>query len=190
MKKVALLAVLFSLITFSAKAQWFDFSNNNSVSIGFNAGAVGYHLGNKGLNTDYLGVGFGASVTLQGAYIDFIYQSPEHRYSSLVGVDDWNDHTALSINVGYQIPVLHWLYVTPMIGYSNETTGLTLANQITAEHSEIVHKYERDHIYNHFNYGIGLTVKPLEWLGIGGVATSHALYGNISLYLTEGLVKK
>lgn len=190
MKKVALLTVLLSLMTFSAKAQWFDFSNNNSVSIGFNVGAVGYQLNGKGLNTDLAGLGFGASVTLQGLYIDFIYQSPEHRYSNLVNVPDWEDHTALTINVGYQIPMLPWLYITPMVGYSNETTGLTLADQITAEHSDIVHKYVRETLTPHFNYGVGLTGRPTEWLGIGGVATSHAIYGNISLYLTEGHLKK
>ena len=45
MKKVALLAVVLSLITMNAKAQWFDFSENSEdLTIGVNIGAVGYHF--------------------------------------------------------------------------------------------------------------------------------------------------
>ena len=168
------------MMTISAKAQWFDFSNNQRASIGLNVGAVGYTLSSQGLYTDLAGLGFGASLSISGMYLDFIYQWPEHKYSNQVGVPDWYDHTALTINVGYQIPVLSWLYLTPLVGYSNETTGITRANQITAENSSIVHKYERQAIYNHFNYGVGLMVRPFKSIEIGAVATSHAIYGNIS----------
>ena len=64
MKKVAVFLVLFSTLTLSAKAQWFDFSNNQSFSIGLNLGAVGYKLDQQGLNTDLMDFGIGASVTL------------------------------------------------------------------------------------------------------------------------------
>ena len=48
MKKVVLIAVLFSMVTLSAKAQWFDFSQNAyDASVGVNLGMAGYHLGNK-----------------------------------------------------------------------------------------------------------------------------------------------
>jgi hypothetical protein len=181
MKKVALFVVLFSMMTISAKAQWFDFSNNLSASVGLNLGAVGYKLDQQGLNTDLMDFGIGASVTLGGVYLDFIYQNPEHRYSEQVGVADWHDHTALTINAGYQIPILSWLYITPLVGYSNETTGITYANHISAQHNSIVHKYKRETIDSHFNYGVGLTIKPIRWVSFGAVATSHAIYGNISI---------
>lgn len=181
MKKVAFFAVLFSMMTISAKAQWFDFSNNQSASIGLNLGAVGYKLDQQGLNTDLMNFGIGASVTLGGVYLDFIYQSPEHRFSEQVGVPDWHDHTALTINAGYQVPILSWLYLTPLVGYSNETTGITYANHISAQNNSIIHKYKRETIDNHFNYGVGLTIKPIKWVSVGAVATSHAIYGNISI---------
>ena len=45
MKKEALFAVLFSMMTINAKAQWFDFSQNTmDASIGVNIGMVGYHF--------------------------------------------------------------------------------------------------------------------------------------------------
>ena len=114
--------------------------------------------------------------------MDFIYQNPAHRYAKVeAGQSDWNDHTALTINAGYQIPVLHWLYFTPLVGYSNETTGITKAYEVTAEDSKIVHKYERENIYHHFNYGVGLMLRPFRWVEIGAIATSHAIYGNVSV---------
>ncbi len=180
-KRSIILVALLALMTFSAKAQWFDFSNNQSASIGLNLGAVGYKIDQQGLNTDLMNFGIGASITLGGVYFDFIYQSPEHRFSDQVGVPDWHDHTALTINAGYQIPVLSWLYLTPLVGYSNETTGITYANHISAQNSSIIHKYKRETIDNHFNYGVGLTIKPIKWVSVGAVATSHAIYGNISI---------
>ena len=180
-KKSIILVALLAVMTFSAKAQWFDFSNNLRASVGINVGMVGYNYNFQSLDTELANLGVGASFSIAGAYIDFIYQNPEHRYSSAVGVSDWHDHTALTINAGYQIPVLSWLFVTPLVGYSNETTGITRANNITAEHSKIVHRYDRQTISHHFNYGVGLMVRPIRWIEIGAVATTHAIYGNISI---------
>ena len=180
MKRFFLLVAMIMSLTLGAKAQWFDFSKNERMSIGLNVGVVGYRLDNQGLNTDYSDIGIGVSFSLMGVYADFIYQKPEHRYSSEVGVPDWNDHTALAINVGYQLPVLPWLFVTPLVGYSNETTGKTRANSITAENSSIVHRYDVEHRYHHFNYGVGIMVRPFPVVEIGAVATTHAIYGNIS----------
>lgn len=184
-KKSFILLALLALMTFSAKAQWFDFTNNVRASIGLNLGCVGYRFYPQGmkLDTELADFGIGACLSIGGVYLDFIYQNPEHRYSNEVGVPDWNDHTALTINAGYQVPVLPWLFVTPIVGYSNETTGITRANNIHAEDSNIVHKYEREHIYHHFNYGAGLMLRPLQWVEIGAVATTHAVYGNISFSL-------
>lgn len=183
MKKIALFVVLFAMMAGSVKAQWFDFSNNIRASIGLNLGCVGYQFHPQGarLDKEYAGFGVGACLSVGGVYLDFIYQNPEHRYAKVEpNQSDWNDHTALTINAGYQIPVLSWLFVTPLVGYSNETTGLTKAYDVTAEDNSIVHKYVREHIYHHFNYGLGLTLRPLQWVEIGAVATTHAIYGNIS----------
>lgn len=183
MKKVALFVVLFTMMTFSAKAQWFDFSNNHRASIGLNLGVVGYDFTSQGLDKNIANFGFGANVSVAGVYVDFIYQNPEHRWDRKVTQQEYPDQTALTINLGYQIPVLSWLYVTPLIGYSNETWGRTLGNSIgvDSESHSIYHDYERDRIDNHFNYGVGLMFRPIEAFEIGAVATSHALYGTISV---------
>lgn len=181
-KKSIILVALLALMAFNAKAQWFDFSNNVRASIGFNIGCVGYQLDSRGLNPGFADLGIGGCLSLGGVYLDFIYQNPEHRFTRVeANQSDWNDHTALTINAGYQIPVLSWLFVTPLVGYSNETTGITKAYDVTAEDSRIVHKYLRQNTYNHFNYGVGLMLRPFEWVEIGAIATTHAVYGNISL---------
>ena len=186
-KRSIILVALLALMTFSAKAQWFDFSQNiTDVTIGLNAGVVGYHF-NGQIDKTYADLGFGASVSLLGCYIDFIYQSPEHRWGNKISPDKYRDHTALTINAGYKIPVLPWLNVTPLIGYSNETTGWTDCSTINVDYEShsIYHDYNRDGIFNHFNYGAGLSVKPISWLEIGGVCTAHAVYGNLSVNLMK-----
>lgn len=184
-KKSIILIALLALTVGSVKAQWFDFSQNLSdASIGLNVGVVGYHFDGQ-IDKTYAGLGVGASVSLLGLYVDFIYRSPEHKWDRTVTMNEYPDQTALSINVGYKIPVLSWLNLTPVIGYSNETYGRTLGNSIgvDTENHSIYHDYVRDGIFNHFNYGAGLSVKPISWLEIGGICTAHAVYGNLTVNL-------
>ena len=100
MKKVALFAVMFSLMTLSGKAQWFDFSNNRRASIGGNLGVVGYDLTSKSVEKNLSGFGTGINLSISGLYLDFIYQSPQHRWDRHVTQAEYDDHTALAINVG------------------------------------------------------------------------------------------
>ena len=184
MKKVALIAALILTTTFSAKAQLFDLTNNlEDFTVGINVGVVGYDFYGQ-IDKTYADLGFGASMSILGLYIDFIYQSPEHKWGNKITPDLYYDHTALTINAGYKIPFTSWLNITPLIGYSNETTGWTDCSTINVdENHSIYHDYDVDKIYSHFNYGLGLSLKPFDWLEIGGVCTSHAVYGNLSFNL-------
>ena len=179
-KKSIILFALLALTIGSAKAQWFNFTHNIRASIGLNLGAVGYNYDFKNLNTDLASFGAGACLSIGGVYLDFIYHSPDHRITNEVGGSDWWDNTALAINVGYQFPVLPWLFVTPLVGYSNQTEGWTRANDIHASDNSIVHKYDQERIYHHFNYGAGLMFRPFPFIELGAYATTHAIYGNIS----------
>ena len=185
MKKLTLLIAMLSLFTFGAKAQMFDFSENNTdFTVGLNLGVVGYHF-NGQIDKTFAGLGTGVSASILGVYLDFIYQTPEHRWGNKISPDKYYDHSALTINLGYKIPVTSWLRLTPMIGYSNETTGWTDCSTINVdyENHSIYHDYDTDEIYNHFNYGVGLSLMPIKWLEIGGVCTAHAVYGNLSINL-------
>jgi len=188
MKKVALIAVLCAMMTLTAKAQFLDFSQNRyDVTLGLNLGVVGYHFDGSHIDKTYSNFGTGISMSLMGVYIDFMYQSPEHRWGNKIEPRLYQDHSALSINVGYKIPILPFLNITPMIGYSNETTGVTDCSTVNIDYEShsIYHDYDVEHRYNHFNYGAGISVKPIEWLEIGGVCTAHATYGNISVNLMK-----
>ena len=113
---------MLSLFAFSAKAQLFDFTNNlTDATIGFNIGAVGYDFANGHIDKTYNGFGGGMSISILGVYLDFIYQSPEHKWGNKISPEVYHDHTALTINAGYKIPVTSWLNLTPLIGFSNET---------------------------------------------------------------------
>jgi len=190
MKRLIMLVALLSLFTFSTKAQVFDFSSNKEdFTVGLNIGVVGYHF-NGQIDKTYAGLGYGVSVSLLGVYLDFMYQNPEHKWGNKIMPIVYNDHTALTINVGYKIPITSWLHLTPLIGYSNETTGITDCSTVNVEYEShaIYHDYDAEEIYSHFNYGVGLSLKPIKWLEFGGVCTAHAVYGNISLNL-PGLKK-
>ncbi len=188
MKKAVLIAALLSVMTFGAKAQVFDFTNNlTDFTVGFNLGVVGYDYAPGQIDKTFAGLGTGVSLSVLGVYLDFIYQSPEHKWGNKITPDMYYDHSALTINMGYKIPVTSWLNITPLIGYSNETEGWTDCSTVNVEYEShsIYHDYDVEYRYNHFNYGVGLSLKPISWLEIGGVCTSHAVYGNLSLNLFE-----
>lgn len=186
-RKFFIIAAMLVLTVGSARAQWFDFSQNRQdITFGLNVGVVGYHF-NGQIDNTYSGFGGGLSASFFGVYMDFMYQSPEHRWGNKISPDIYHDHTALTINAGYKIPVTRWLILTPLIGYSNETTGWTDCSTINIDYESrsIYHDYDREAVYSHFNYGVGLSVKPIKWIEIGGVCTAHAVYGNLTVNLFE-----
>lgn len=192
MKKFALIALLLSMMTISAQAQWFDFSENtNRAVIGFNTGLVGFK--NVTNSTALLpetwnlsDIGVGVSVAIMGVYVDFVYVSPDHRFDSHVIMGNWDDHSAMTLNVGYQIPIYrNYVFITPMIGYCRATTGYTEGNNIgfDVEAQSIYHKYTAVNKYNDFNYGAGLTVAPCKWFEINLNCTAHAATAGIAVNL-------
>lgn len=192
MKKLAIFAVLLSMMTISAQAQWFDFSENtNRAVVGFNTGLVGFK--NVTSSTALLpetwnlsDIGVGVSVAIMGVYVDFVYVSPDHRFDSHVIMGNWDDHSAMTLNVGYQIPIYrNYVFITPMIGYCRATTGYTEGNNIgfDVEAQSIYHKYTAVKKYNDFNYGAGLTVAPCKWFEINLNCTAHAATAGIAVNL-------
>ena len=192
MKKLAIFAVLLSMMTISAQAQWFDFSENtNRAVVGFNTGLVGFKnvtsstaLVPETWNLSDIGVG--VSVAIMGVYVDFVYVSPDHRFDSHVIMGNWDDHSAMTLNVGYQIPIYrNYVFITPMIGYCRATTGYTEGNNIgfDVEAKSIYHKYTAVNKYNDFNYGAGLTVVPCKWFEINLNCTAHAATAGIAVNL-------
>ena len=186
MKKNIILVALLMAFAFNANAQWFDFSQNNERA------GVGFQLGAAGWNSEYSDFGFGASINIYGVYVDFLQGGPEHKYDNHVTSTLYEDSVAFHINLGYQIPVLPWLRITPLVGYHQTNAGLTDATTVNIDvdddHSaRIFHDYDvtpgtRKH---HFNFGCGLFIQPLQWFEIYFIGSRYALYGGISINLTN-----
>lgn len=189
MKKVALFVALFTMMTFSANAQWLNFSENqNRAVVGFHAGLVGYN-GVDDIPTKSLSdLGFGISLNIVGVYADFLYVTPDHMYDSHVVYENWDDHDAFVINVGYQIPIYKdYVFITPLIGWSRVSTGITEGNNIGVdpENRSIFHKYHSTWHRNDFNYGGVLTVAPCKYFEINAAFTAHAAYAGIAFNLAN-----
>ena len=189
MKKLAIIAVLCSMMTLSAHAQWFDFSENlNRGVIGFNTGLVGYRGINNIPDMKFSDLGVGVSLNFMGVYADFLYVSPDHMYDSHIVMQDWEDHDAFTIQLGYQIPVYkNYVFVTPLIGWTRVSTGVTEGNNIgvDSESHSIFHKYHSTWHRNDFNYGGMITVVPCKYFEINASFTAHAAYAGIAFNLAN-----
>ena len=181
MKKMLLMVASLVALGMSAQAQWFDFAdNNNRISLGLHGGSVAF-------STEYAKFGMGPSIQAMGVYVDFLYYRPAHRFDNHVSNTMWPDSSATSVNIGYQIPVLHWLRVMPLVGYMQTNYGLTDASTMNVETAEytssVYHDYNVQHRDHYFNYGVGLFVKPSKHINIYAIASRYAMYGGVSVNL-------
>lgn len=190
--KKSILFVAMATMALTASAQWFDFSQNaHRYSIGFN-------LGQAGNSSQFHDFGFGASLSAWGVYVDFISAGPQYKYDNRVAsINDpatvrfVPDSTTTVVNLGYQIPVLPWLRIMPIIGFNINSSGRTDLATHSAETTgtaesvsvELYHDYTREQSWNYLNYGGGIFVRPVKWIDIYGVYTIHAIYGGISFNL-------
>ena len=192
MKKALLIFVMGALLSMSASAQWFDFKNN------VHRYEIGVNLGMAGTNTAFHDFGFGASLSAWGVYLDVISAGPMYKYDNRVAsmndpasVRFLPDSTTTTVNLGYQVPVLPWLRVMPLVGCNICTSGHTDMATHSAQVSgndeyvsvELYHDYNREYRWAYFNFGGGLVISPLKWLSVYGVYTTHAFYGGISINL-------
>lgn len=147
----------------------------------------GLNIGQVGSFTDYARFGMGANLLVGGFYLDFLHAEPQHKYDSHVSDTQWNDNQAFCINAGYQIPILNWLRIMPLIGYAQTNDGITDGSSMSVSTSDdsltFYHRYEvtpgsRTH---YFNYGGGISVQPCMWFSINLVATRYALYGGVGM---------
>lgn len=188
MKKSILLVALFTL-AMSAQAQWFDFSQNR-----YRFG-IGINLGQVGKEPHFNDFGFGVSLNAWGVYLDFLSAGPVYKYDNRVAsMNDpanlrfFPDSTTTVVNLGYQIPVLPWLRIMPLIGFNVNTSGLTdmATHNVQTSGSdesvsvELYHDYNREYTWTYINFGGGLVITPVKYVDIYAVYTSRAIYGGVS----------
>ena len=188
MKKSILLVALFTL-AMSAQAQWFDFSQNH-----YRFG-IGINLGHVGKEPHFNDFGLGVSLNAWGVYLDCLSAGPVYKYDNRVASmnDPANlrflpDSTTTVVNLGYQIPVLPWLRIMPLIGFNVNTSGLTdmATHNVQTSGSdesisvELYHDYNREYTWTYINFGGGLVITPVKYVDIYAVYTSRAIYGGVS----------
>ncbi|MBP5488196.1 MAG: hypothetical protein J6X77_01350 [Bacteroidales bacterium] len=145
----------------------------------------GINLGQAGSFSEYARFGMGASLMVEGFYLDVLTTEAQHRYARSSDTK-WHDNKAICTNFGYQIPVLSWLRIMPLVGYAQTNDGITDASKTIYDWDEdsldVYHPYKvtpgsRKH---YFNYGGGLSIQPCRWFSINLIGTRHALYGGIA----------
>lgn len=185
MKKTVFILAAMMAVAMSANAQWFDFRNN------VHRYEIGINLGVAGLGTQFHDFGFGASLSAWGVYLDIVTAGPKYKYDNHVNVGIAAmvpDSTATSISLGYQIPVLPWLRIMPIIGHTHVTSGYTDFSTVNVEVNEnsgqMYHDYVKVGPARHYwHFGGGLVISPVKWVSIYGVYTTHATYGGLSFNL-------
>lgn len=185
MKKNIIFAAIMAM-ALSASAQLFDFSSNNGRF------DLGIQIGQVGIGTEYCDFGWGASLSCYGVYVDFLSAGPKYKYDNHINVGpsaQMPDSTTMTANIGYQIPVLPWLRILPLIGFSRTTSGYTDFSTVNAETTtsgdyvdvQLYHDYVRQKSWNRINYGGGLVIQPVKWVSVYGVYTIHSIYGGIAI---------
>ena len=167
----------------SNEIKLFDFPlNTHRIEAGFNFGQAASF-------SDYARFTFGANVMIAGVYLDFLSADPQHKYSP-TSATQWKDNKAFCINAGYQIPILSWLRIMPLVGYAQTNDGITDASETVWDYDEdsgitTYHPYKvtPGSRLHYLNYGGGLSIQPCKWFSINLIGTRHAIYGGIGLNL-------
>ena len=182
MKSLIISLVLLS-VTVCAHAQLFDFSSNN------NRYEIGLNLGQMAFNTQYARFGMGVNTLAWGVYLDLNMTAAQHKFDRKFSDTQWDDDEFFNINLGYQIPILPWIRVMPLLGYAQTNEGITDASTVNIsgnsedETISIYHTYtvtpgSRVH---YFNYGGGVSIQPLKWFSINFAYTRFAVYGGFAI---------
>ena len=187
--KKSIIIVAMMAMAMSASAQLFDFSSNRGRF------DIGIQVGPTGIGTKFSDFGWGANINICGLWVDFLSAGPMYKYDNHVNVGPnalVPDSTTMTANIGYQIPVLPWLRILPVVGFCRTTSGNTDFSTVNAETTtgsdyvdvQLYHDYIREHSWNYLNYGGGLVIQPIKWVSIYGIYTTHAIYGGLSFNLT------
>ena len=189
MKRLILCLVLLS-VTICAHAQLFDFSSNN------NRYEVGMNLGQMAFNTQYARFGAGMNTLAWGVYLDFNMTAPQHKFDRKIGDTQWNDDEFFNINLGYQIPILSWLRIMPLVGYAQTNEGITDASTFNVNPGEDLSSWYHTYTVtpgsrvHSFNYGGGVSLQPLKWFSINFTYTRHAVYGGFAIDIDALVFRK
>lgn len=178
MKKTVLsLAILFSCLT--ASAQWFPFADVN-----FGHAGIAFQGGALGLGKEVTRAAFGANLLVYGVYIDALYAGPQHKHDPKL--DTWDDNNAISVHLGYQIPIIEYVRIIPIVGYAQVSKGITDGTDYNVEYSTssrswlVNNKYTKTWKEGYFDAG-GSIVVNIGPANIFLTGTMCSVYGGIGV---------
>ena len=181
--KRQIISLVLLFVTVCAHAQLFDFSgNNNRYEMGLNVGQMAF-------NTQYARFGMGMNMLAWGVYLDFNMAAAQHKFDRKFSDTQWNDDEFFNINLGYQIPILPWIRIMPLIGYAQTNEGITDASTFNINPGEELSSTSIYHTYtvtpgsrvHYFNFGGGVSIQPLKWFSINFAYTRQAVYGGVAI---------
>lgn len=94
----------------------------------------------------------GASVCYRCFYLDASFKSPKYGSTTNVGV--WEDSKGFTFHLGYQIPIVYYFRVTPVIGMVNYSYGKTDGWDWTVDSGGVHNEYTAEEESRWFDYGI------------------------------------
>ena len=175
--KKTLLALAILLFSITANAQWFPFDD---VNRNFYGGAI--QGGALGLGKEVTRAAFGANVLAYGVYLDVLYCGPQHAHDPKKDV--WDDSSGFSLHAGYQIPILEFLRVIPLVGYAEVNRGVTDGTDYSLDYNSsskqwlIRNKYTKNWKDGGFDAG-GSVVINIGPVNIFLTGTMCSVYGGI-----------
>lgn len=172
--KKNILTLLFTLLTISVNAQTF-FERNKNISFGIQFGAVDHHN-----NTDMGFQTLMATVSCYGVYLDI--GGWPRAYGSDARIDKWDDEYCIAFHIGYQLPILDWLKITPIIGYYNHESGYTDGYYWKVNQYGIDNKFVALDELNGFDYGGNIQI-DIKRFSIFGTFTKNMWYAGIGFNL-------
>ena len=147
------------------------------------------NFGQMAFNTQYARFGLGMNMLAWGVYLDFNMTTPQHKFDRKFSDTQWNDDEFFNINLGYQIPILSWIRIMPLIGYAQTNEGITDASTFNINSGEELSSTSIYHTYtvtpgsrvHSFNYGGGVSIQPLKWFSINFAFTRYVVYGGFAI---------
>ena len=172
MKKTICIIILI-VVCFPLNAKkWFD--TNKNISFGLLYGTV---CAKEELSQH----AWGFNSMLYGFYFDLLIKGRSHGGDVAVG--KWKDKEADSFHFGYQIPIIEYVRIVPIIGYSSVKTGMTDGYNWSISQHGLSNSFNVDKKIGGFDCG-GVLVLNYSIISLyGGYTNYNMFYGGVGIEL-------
>ena len=170
MKKMLCLLIFILSSSVLHSKKWFETNYNISLGIMY---------GNVGACGEPSETAWGINLQIFGLYFDCLVKPRNHGND--VAIDKWKETEAITYHFGYQIPIVQYIRVIPVIGYSSVKTGITDGHNWKDTSNGISNAFYSDKENKGFDYG-GVVVLNYKCLCLYGAYTNrNHLYGGLGI---------